>query len=73
MFASIAEAKAAVGSSQFPGLYTLLSRLVYQSSDGNPQSTGTTPAFIGQHCLDTANSYWYMATGDDSSTWIRIG
>lgn len=68
MYASLEEARKAIGNAHFPGCDVLLGRLVYQSRAGTPVSN-LTPAFLGQMAWDSANSVWYQATGLTSADW----
>ena len=45
--------------------------LVYVTYAGNP-TNNVTPGFIGQHCFDTANSDFYIATGTAAANWKKL-
>lgn len=72
MYSTIEEARKAIGNSHFPGCDILLSRLVYQTYDGDP-TNNVTPNFIGELCYDSsANLDFYQAVGLTSADWKQV-
>ena len=43
-------------------------RFSYHTYSGNP-TTNITPRWVGDTCLDTSNTEWYISTGLTAADW----
>lgn len=71
MPASRDELEKALGTAWHPNANAVIEKLAYTTYAGDP-TNNLTPDFIGQHCLDTENDNFYIATTAASSGWAVI-
>lgn len=71
MTMSAAEYDARFGTAWHASGEAIKQSLIYTVYAGDP-TNNVVPAFIGQHCLDTANAAFYIATSTASSGWKKL-
>lgn len=71
MTMSAAEYDARFGTAWHTNGDKIKEAVTYVTYAGNP-TNNVTPAYIGQECLDTANSDWYRSTGTAAANWKKL-